>query len=615
MKKINKRGQVTIFIIIAIVIIGGVIAYFALRGTNITSLPADMQPVYDYYISCLENNVEEGASLLGEQGGYIELPDFEPGSPYAPFSSQMSFFGQAVPYWMYVSGNNLLKEQVPTKREMERQLENYVSDRLTSCDFSDFEAMGYGVYIDDGNAAIAINDNKIDVGISNQVTIYKGDSSALVGSHEFSIGSKLGRFYDMAIEVYNNEKQTMFLENYALDVMRLYAPVDGVELGCTPVIFQDEEIRQDLVRGLQENMNAIKIKGDYYNLASKDNEYFVTDIGSDIDENVNIMYNPNWPTRIEIYGDRVVSPVGTQPGMAAIGFCYVPYHLVYDISFPVMIQFFDNEELFQFPVAVIIDNSQAREALPPTFGSVSLEDEVCKYENANILVYTYDSELNPVEARLQFRCIDSICEIGETELVGDDAIYDGTAPQCVNGFIIASADGYADGKYQISTNSESIANIVLKKKYEVGLDLGNIPGTAMVSFLGDDYSTTVMYPESKKIALIEGQYNVSVYVYENSTLNIPAYNDRMCVDVPVSGIGGLIGMEEEKCYDINIPGMQVESAVVGGGSAVEYIPESDLSSSVELNLNVPLFSRPSSLDELQQNYEAVSLARVYLDFE
>ena len=615
MKGMNKFGQVTIFIIVAIVIVGGIIAYFALREGFGTSLPEDMRPVYDYYISCLESTVGEGISLLGEQGGYIETPDFVPGSPYIPFSSQLSFFGQAVPYWMYVSGNNVLREQVPTKNEMEKELEYYVSNRIGDCDFSDFEAMGYDVYVEPGVASIGIEESSVNVGVANKVTIFKGEQSAFVSSHEFSVSSKLGKFYDMAISVYDYEKTNMFLENYALDVMRLYAPVDGVDLSCTPRVFVDEDIRKDLYDGLEVNMNSIKLKGGYYDLSSQERSYFVADAGFDVDENVNIMYNPSWPTKIDIYGDRVVAPVGTQPGMAAMGLCYVPYHLVYDISFPVMIQFYNSEELFQFPVSVIIDNSQPREALDSTFGDVSLEDEVCKYQNSDILVYTYDSELNPVEARLQFKCLGSICELGESKAIGDDAIFDGSAPQCVNGFIVASAEGYAPGKYQISTNSESVANIVLKKEYEIGLDLGNIGGMAMVSFVGSDYSATVMYPESRNITLVEGEYDVSVYIYENSSLPLEGYSDRMCVDVPVSGVGGLLGLEEEKCYDIDVPSMDIEMAVVGGGSSTEYIAESMLSGSTELNLNVPLFGRPNSLTSLQENYAAVEAARVFLEFE
>ena len=611
----TNRGQVTIFIIVAIVIVGSIVAYFSLRDNFGKSIPENMKPVYDYYLSCLDATTKEGIALLGEQGGYIELPDFEPGSAYIPFSSQLSFFGQPVPYWMFVSGNNFLKEQVPTKITMEKQLGDYVGERLDSCDFSNFEKMGYGVYIEDGSAIAKINDLDIDLNVNNRVTILKGEQSAVVTNHDFSVKSKLGKFYEMALDVYNYEKSEMFLEKYALDVMRLYAPVDGVELSCAPKIFVDEEIRKDLVKGLEANMNSIRLKGDYYKLSSQEREYFVKDVGFDIDENVNIMYNSNWPTRIEIYGDRVAKPVGTQPGLSALGFCYVPYHLVYDISFPVMIQFYNSEEFFQFPVSVIIDNSQPREAKAPSFEGISLDSEVCKYKNSEISVWTYDSELNPVEARLQFKCLNSICEIGETKTEGDDAVYRGGVPQCVNGFIVASADGYADSKFQISTNSESIANIILRKEYEIALDLGEIAGTAVVSFVGEDYSATIMYPEMKNVTLIEGEYDVSVYVYENSTLNFEGYNKRMCVDVPVSGVGGLLGLEEEKCYDIDIPSMQIDMAVVGGGRSTEYIAESMLSDSTELNLNVPLFGKPNSLDELQENYMKAEESRVSLEFE
>ena len=127
----NFKGQVTLFIIIAILIVGLVVGYFAFRGTlGPSSIPADLRPAYDFYVSCLESTADEGIHLLGEQGGYIEVPEFEPGSAYMPFSSQLDFLGQPIPYWMYVSGNNLLKEQVPSKTSMVTALEKYVAERI-----------------------------------------------------------------------------------------------------------------------------------------------------------------------------------------------------------------------------------------------------------------------------------------------------------------------------------------------------------------------------------------------------------------------------------------------------------------------------------------------------
>jgi len=609
----NIKAQVTIFIILAIVIIGGIVAFFALGDKFETSIPQDLRPAYDYYISCLESTTKEGVALLGEQGGYIEPPEFEPGSAYMPFSSQLNFLGQPVQYWMYVSGNNLLREKVPKKQDMENELANYVSERITNCDFSDFEAMGYDVYVEKGTVNSKINDLNINLNIKNKITIFKGEQSIIINNHDLSIKSKLGKFYGMAIDVYNYEKKNMFLEQYALDVMRLYAPVDGSEIGCVPKIFVEENIKNDIVGGLTANIPSIKLDGDYYDLSSKEREYFVSDSGLDINENMNFMYSPDWPTTIEIYGDMVIKPVGLQQGMEIMGFCYTPYHFVYDIKFPVLIQFYDDDEIFQFPIAVVISKNQPREALPTTTGAF-IESKVCEFKNQDVDIYTYDIDTNPVESRIQFKCLNSICEIGGTKIEGDDSILRGQLPQCVNGFIIASADGYADSKYQISTNEEDIANIVLNKKYNLSLDLGNVK-KALVNFVSDEYSATVLYPQMKSVELIEGYYEVSVSVYDGSSLKFPATNKQECVDIPETGLAGIFGATTEKCYEINIPEMNIDFAVIGGGKTMEYITSEDLENSNELNINVPLFGPPKNLEELQMNNIRIDEEVIFLDFK
>lgn len=610
----DRRGQVTVFIILAIVIVGVVVAYFILRGSGGSSVPPEFSPVYDYYLSCLRENSVQGLALLGTQGGYIETPEFSPGSAYMPFSSQLDFLGQGIPYWIYVSGNNILREQVPTKSEMEVQLESYIEERISYCDFSDFELMGFDVYVGEGESVdVKIRDLKTEVEVTNPVSIFYDDKSVVVRNHKFSVDSKMGKFYDIALNIYNREKAGVFLENYALDVMRLYAPVSGVEISCVPKIFVDEEIRQDLIEGLSANIQTLKVDGSYYSLSSAERKYFVEDVGVKVDENVNFMYSPDWPTRIEIYGDRVANPVGLQQGMGILGFCYVPYQLIYDINFPVLIQIYDDREIFQFPVGVVISKNQARQSLSGLAGS-SIESPVCEFYNQPFEVYTYDFELNPVEARIQFKCLNSVCNIGETKVVGDDAVFAGDFPQCVNGYIIASAEGYADAKYPVSTNEKGVANIVMSKKYNLGLDLGSAK-KALVSFVSESYSATVLYPDMNSVELVEGYYDISVYVYENSSLKFPAINERKCVDVPETGLAGIFGVETEKCFDINIPATEVSYAVVGGGKTEEYFTENNLRDAREININVPLFGLPRTLDELQANQMSAEEERIYVELE
>jgi len=60
-----------------------------------------------------------------------------------PFSSQLNFLGNPVPYWYYVSGNNVQKEQVPSKNEMENQLEDFIEEKINKCVFDEYYEQGF----------------------------------------------------------------------------------------------------------------------------------------------------------------------------------------------------------------------------------------------------------------------------------------------------------------------------------------------------------------------------------------------------------------------------------------------------------------------------------------
>ena len=88
----SKRAQVTIFIILAIIVVAGVVLYVTLGDRlDLGGIPKEVEPAYSYYLNCIEERVSEGASILGQQGGYIDAPEFEAGSDYMPFSSQLDF--------------------------------------------------------------------------------------------------------------------------------------------------------------------------------------------------------------------------------------------------------------------------------------------------------------------------------------------------------------------------------------------------------------------------------------------------------------------------------------------------------------------------------------------
>ncbi|MBX4196421.1 hypothetical protein KW805_02440 [Candidatus Pacearchaeota archaeon] len=613
----DKRGQLAIIIIIALVIVAGVIVYFVVRGTtSISSVSPELKPVYDAYEACIRSDAEAAISLAGSQGGRINVGPFIPGSDYAPSSSHLNFLGFPVPYWYYVSGNGVIKESIPTKASMQNEIADSIERSLDDCNFEQYYSQGYSIGRGSTQAKVTVDDIDVVVTVDSPLEVSKGDKSARVTSHQVVISSKLGKFYKMAREIYQKEKQESFLENYSADVLRLYAPVDGVEISCSGKVWKTPEVVSGLKEGLANNVNSLRLKGNYYSLSDKKREYFVVD--KSVDEAVSFMYNPSWPSKVEITGNGVgdslmiADPVGNEQGLGVMGFCYSPYHFVYDVSFPVMVQIYNNEEVFQFPVAVVLDKNLPRRGAFSEI-SESPDVDVCQYSTQPLKVSVYDSQLAPINANISYRCFDQRCNLGSTS----NGVFQGNAPACVNGYLDVSSSGYASHAQLLSTNEESSADVILDREYDVSVSLQvdgkPLDGSAIVSFIGPSNASSAL-PGSDTLKLSEGTYEVRAYVYGNSSITIPSSTKSECTDVPQTGISGFFGGTKEQCYTITLPETKIDYALVGGGVQSSYILGSDLSKG-NIVLNVHALPRPNSLEQLQYNYESFESSGIDISYE
>jgi len=606
---LGKKGQMTIFIIVAIVIVAAILVYFcAFRNAGTKELSAELKPAYDSYLSCIQEQTRNAVDLAGSQSGHITLPGYSAGSDYAPTSSQLDFLGFPVPYWYYVSGNGVIKEQIPTKSEMQKEIAEYVQDRLQYCNFDSFREQGFSVVNDVKSVKVEIQENKIVTKVNSDFAVSKETDTGVVDSHEISINSKLGKFYDIALEIYNKEKNDVFLENYTVDTLRLNAPVDGVELSCGPKIWKAREVDEKIRDALEANIAAIKIGVPEKGISNK-SKYFYVPV--DVGENVNLIYSKQWPTKLEISGGGVdgelmtAEPVGNQAGLGVMGFCYEPYHFVYDLTYPVLIQIYDNEELFQFPVSVVIDKNMPREAMLNDIGEEG-DFDFCKYDTQDVNVNLYDVNLNRADANVSYECFGQRCKLGESE----NGTFAGKAPACVNGYLVAKSEGYEEKSQLFSSNEETDTDMILDRQYDITVELSvdgkSLNGNAIITFTRNDTESqtySVSLPGSSKVNLIEGYYNIKVYIYSNSSLVIPASKTTQCSDVPKSGILGVFGVKSEQCYDIEIPATKVESALAGGGVSETYFFPSDLEKG-KIKLSVSGFPAPTSLEQMQYNLEA-----------
>ncbi|MBS3091384.1 hypothetical protein J4217_02975 [Candidatus Pacearchaeota archaeon] len=608
----NKRAQLAIFVIIAIVLVAGIGAYFLIKGKiGPGAVSSEFSSVYEYYSSCIQEKTSQAVDIAGSQGGKIDVGNYILGSEYAPFSSHLNFLGFPVPYWFYVSGNGVVKENVPSKGDIQNEIADYIENNIGNCDYESFYAKGITIKFGNPVVKATINDNSVSVSVSAKVVVSKGGQTSSKNSYSVNVNSKFGKFYDIAQNIYNKEKIDAFLENYTVDVLRLYAPVDGVETSCSPKVWKTLDVENDLKDGLEANIAAIKFR-------STGDKYFVA---GNVDENVNLIYSRNWPTKLQIIGNNVdnalmiAQPLGSEQGLNLMGFCYIPYHFVYDLSFPVMVQIYDDNEIFQFPVVVIIDKNVPRTAELVNY-SQEQDFDLCVFKTQDATIGIYNVDLNRVNANLTYKCLNQECNLGETT----NGEFTGKVPACVNGLVVARANGYAEKKQIFSTNSESSTQLILDREYnvEVSVDVGlkEFNQNAIIAFENNDTGQIVsaILPGVKNVKLTEGNYLIKVYAYGNSSIVIPESKKTECRDIPKPGIFGFFGGTEEKCFDVTIPSTRVDSALIGGGKVYTYFLTSDLEKG-KIKLKADELPKPTTIEQLQYNFESFDSLNLGVEFE
>lgn len=599
----NNKGQVTIFIIIAILIIAAVGSFFVFKDKLISkNIPSDFEEVYNNFLFCLEEDLSTGINVLESQGGYIYLPEFEAGSEQYPFSSQLNFLGNPIPYWYYVSGNGFEEEQIPTNKEMESQLETFIESKVSNC-FESYEDEGFEISMGEPKANVNINSKKVVLDLDMDFSIAKDDESTVVNSHEVVVNSYLGLIYDSAKEVYRGEQKNLFLENYTIDILNSYAPVDGVEFSCAPEVWSIYDVFGDVQEAVVQNLAVVKTEGN-------SDDYFVVEtllnkISNDI--SVDFRTSLNWPSTFEINPSQgpllIANPVGNELGLGSLGFCYIAYHFVYDYKYSVMVQLKSETtgEIFQFPIAVVIEGTNPRKSLS---GEISSEEEIeiCENANTEVEVFVRDSNSNYVDAGISFECMTQTCDIGTAE----NGVLSGLFPQCVNGFVIAQAEGYEDASVQFSTVEQGTLTIFMDKLYEVDLDLqiesSDYNGEALIIFENSEgNSKSVLYPSQKTVELSAGTYDISVSAYTDVSLELGSTTQEFCTEVP-RAIVGVLGLTKEECYEVEVPEQLISKALSGGGTAEYTFSENGLKYADGIVLNAEKFPEPDSLIQIQENY-------------
>jgi hypothetical protein len=176
----SKRGQVTLFVIIAVAIVVIALIAFLIYQQNKTQNTTDMSKVESYIKEDLNTKVLQNIILVSYQGGYALPPENSFETPY-----------YQVAYW--VSGN---ETSYPTIEDVSNNID-VLNSIMPKTNFSQIFPQ-YQITYGEISSTTTLNENNTQVEISWPITITEGSLSKRIETFEFDYDIRLKKLYSAA---------------------------------------------------------------------------------------------------------------------------------------------------------------------------------------------------------------------------------------------------------------------------------------------------------------------------------------------------------------------------------------------------------------------------------
>ncbi|MEK6899634.1 MAG: hypothetical protein AABX05_00780 [Nanoarchaeota archaeon] len=482
----NRKGQVTIFIIMGILILLALLLVIFFRKELITFKPEEIVPtekgkIENYLTACLQGVGNDALNLIGIQGGYIDIPVsvVDDGNSRLQVSP-----ANMIPYW--ARGNNV---DIPSLEDIKFRMDRYIEKNMRGCMFTlqAFQESYDLIEKSDLSSDTKITDAKVLFNLRWDVEIRSksGEMITEVIDHVSESPIKLQHVYEVAKGIVEKEMDTLKLEDITQDLISLEhpdVPVAGMELSCSKKRWDVDTVRNTLLELLRINVQQLKISGTDYADFPEDLTYYqnhyIWDLGKEFSyPAVSVLFNfdqtyPYIFAVTPLVGNSMVS--SQLGGSDLLSFlCIQTWKFTYDLVYPVLVKVKDDTTGYVFNTAFtvhLIKNIASREepvARASYFKDAVNNEDYCEVMNIPMTVFSYELVENPStgvydrepldSVKTSFTCLRYRCDMLETEYDfsgrGPVSGYTTNFPYCVGGILRGEKDGYKESWQRVVTAS------------------------------------------------------------------------------------------------------------------------------------------------------------------
>jgi hypothetical protein len=224
----ETRGQVAIFVIIALVIVGAIIVLFAYPKLSSVIAPKELSPE-QYLRDCIQPDVKGAIELLARQGGEQNPVGY------------INYLDTKVKYLCYISGyyKPCLIMQPMLITNFENELSKILTPKADACArslVSEYERRGYSVSAPGLTSNISLSPGKVKIIFNAPMTITSAGTTRTFDKFDSSINSEIYNLLSIATSIidyestYGDSETTAYLRYYpdlSIDKIKLE---DGVKI-------------------------------------------------------------------------------------------------------------------------------------------------------------------------------------------------------------------------------------------------------------------------------------------------------------------------------------------------------------------------------------------------
>lgn len=192
----NIRGQLTVFIIFALVILLFVLVYFAVfKGNGISfEKSASSDSIYKYAEQCIQDSALDTAAAFGYQQGYYNVPGKN--------SLETGIYRIA---YYYLNGEVLIPDNKFFEGEFSKILDDKIAEKCG--DFPPFAEDNYFIVSGNATSGAKISDNNVLLNVNYPVTITDNGTSTSFSEFTYTLPVRIGHILDVSRTLVNEIKK------------------------------------------------------------------------------------------------------------------------------------------------------------------------------------------------------------------------------------------------------------------------------------------------------------------------------------------------------------------------------------------------------------------------